>query len=167
MVHRDLKPENLLLSDPSDGAILKIADFGLSAIVFAAEASSAAGALSAQQDGKESKESGAAKAPAPPHAKGLPAHEAADKHHRTPPLHHGYPAVTANGNVFLTPTKTAHPLGATGSPLGPPLSPATPQADLAPGALRRLKSVVGSPHYIAPEIASNGMLLLVCCAYSR
>jgi len=37
VVHRDLKPENLLLSDPSDSAILKIADFGLSAVVFATE----------------------------------------------------------------------------------------------------------------------------------
>jgi serine/threonine protein kinase len=37
VVHRDLKPENLLLSDPSDSAILKIADFGLSAVVFASE----------------------------------------------------------------------------------------------------------------------------------
>lgn len=36
-MHRDLKPENLLLSDPSDSAILKIADFGLSAVVFASE----------------------------------------------------------------------------------------------------------------------------------
>ena len=37
VVHRDLKPENLLLSDPTDAAILKIADFGLSAVVFATE----------------------------------------------------------------------------------------------------------------------------------
>jgi serine/threonine protein kinase len=29
--HRDLKPENLLLADGSEGAVLKIADFGLSA----------------------------------------------------------------------------------------------------------------------------------------
>jgi len=29
--HRDLKPENLLLSDGTEGAVLKIADFGLSA----------------------------------------------------------------------------------------------------------------------------------------
>ena len=30
--HRDLKPENLLLADIEDGAVLKIADFGLSAL---------------------------------------------------------------------------------------------------------------------------------------
>ena len=34
--HRDLKPENLLLSDPTEGAVLKMADFGLSAVMFAA-----------------------------------------------------------------------------------------------------------------------------------
>lgn len=37
IVHRDLKPENLLLSDSSEFAALKIADFGLSAVVIAAE----------------------------------------------------------------------------------------------------------------------------------
>jgi serine/threonine protein kinase len=37
IVHRDLKPENLLLSDTSDTATLKIADFGLSAVVHACE----------------------------------------------------------------------------------------------------------------------------------
>lgn len=37
VVHRDLKPENLLLSDGTEQALLKIADFGLSAVVFAAE----------------------------------------------------------------------------------------------------------------------------------
>ena len=38
-MHRDLKPENLLLSDQSEYASLKIADFGLSAVVFASAAS--------------------------------------------------------------------------------------------------------------------------------
>lgn len=32
VVHRDLKPENILLSDNSDNAVIKIADFGLSKI---------------------------------------------------------------------------------------------------------------------------------------
>merc|ERR1719334_1991629 len=30
IIHRDLKPENLLLSDKSDNAVIKLADFGLS-----------------------------------------------------------------------------------------------------------------------------------------
>ena len=34
VVHRDLKPENLSLSDPSEGAILKIADFGRAQSVY-------------------------------------------------------------------------------------------------------------------------------------
>lgn len=33
VVHRDLKPENLLLSSPSDGASVKLADFGLACSV--------------------------------------------------------------------------------------------------------------------------------------
>lgn len=33
IVHRDLKPENLLLSDDSENAVVKIADFGLSKIM--------------------------------------------------------------------------------------------------------------------------------------
>lgn len=33
LVHRDLKPENLLLSDKSDTAVVKLADFGLSKVV--------------------------------------------------------------------------------------------------------------------------------------
>jgi len=33
IVHRDLKPENLLLSDPSDQAEVKVADFGLAKIL--------------------------------------------------------------------------------------------------------------------------------------
>lgn len=32
-VHRDIKPENILLSDNTEGATLKLADFGLSAII--------------------------------------------------------------------------------------------------------------------------------------
>ena len=30
VVHRDLKPENILLSDDTDDALIKLADFGLS-----------------------------------------------------------------------------------------------------------------------------------------
>jgi serine/threonine protein kinase len=37
-------------------------------------------------------------------------------------------------------------------------SPVTPQraSEMTPESLRRLRSVVGSPHYIAPEIAHGG-----------
>ena len=76
--HRDLKPENLLLSDGSEGAELKIADFGLSA----------AFAIAAGSDDDEK-----------------------------------------------------------GSAIGSPHSP----------RVRRLKSVVGSPHYVAPEVTTESV----------
>ena len=74
--HRDLKPENLLLSDAGGGAVLKIADFGLSA-AFAIAANGAA----------EEKTEG-----------------------------HGTPI-----------------------------------------SMRRLRSVVGSPHYVAPEVSTESV----------
>merc|ERR1719198_2157866 len=37
IVHRDLKPENLLYSDPTDEAIIKVADFGLARMVSAGD----------------------------------------------------------------------------------------------------------------------------------
>mmetsp|Transcript_29367 Transcript_29367/g.37879 ORF Transcript_29367/g.37879 Transcript_29367/m.37879 type:complete len:626 (+) Transcript_29367:130-2007(+) len=77
--HRDLKPENLLLADNSDKAVLKIADFGLSAAF----------------------------------------------------------AIAAHSNPSAE-EKSAL--------LGAPSSPVN---------IRRLKSVVGSPHYVAPEVTNE------------
>ncbi len=140
VVHRDLKPENLLLSDPSETAILKIADFGLSAVVFATENS--AGAAPCQlQDSKECGQ-GTKRTDTVP-----------DKTRQINQFQNLSVSSTA-GTCFLTPAKTHSHQGNTALTLGPPmgiLGDATPG-----GALRRLKSVVGSPHYIAPEIGSNG-----------
>ena len=41
--HRDLKPENLLLADPDDSSVLKIADFGFSALFRELESESSSG----------------------------------------------------------------------------------------------------------------------------
>ncbi|CAM9529254.1 unnamed protein product [Scytosiphon promiscuus] len=41
--HRDLKPENLLLADPHDSSVLKIADFGFSALFRELESESSSG----------------------------------------------------------------------------------------------------------------------------
>jgi len=144
-VHRDLKPENLLLSDPSDTAILKIADFGLSAIVFAAESMSVIS--TARQDCKD------------------------NIVHKTVPFNlnknvgceHKSSCNGAGTTVFMTPIKSPQHSVLPVS-LGPPL---TTTVDILPtGALRRLKSVVGSPHYIAPEIASNGMPMVPTLSFS-
>jgi serine/threonine protein kinase len=113
-VHRDLKPENLLLSDPSDTAILKIADFGLSAVIFASEAAQPEMESASTTPNKHVKEqtnnSKTSSSKSPQHS-----------------------------TVFSTPSRNL-----------------SAQIDNSPASLRRLKSVVGSPHYIAPEIANGG-----------
>ena len=112
--------------------MLKIADFGLSAIVFATE-NSACAAPCQLQDIKEC-------------GQGIKRTDTLQD--KTRQVH------SAAGTCFLTPAKTHSHQGNAALTLGPPmgLGDATPGG----GALRRLKSVVGSPHYIAPEIGSNG-----------
>mmetsp|Transcript_23150 Transcript_23150/g.23801 ORF Transcript_23150/g.23801 Transcript_23150/m.23801 type:complete len:739 (-) Transcript_23150:467-2683(-) len=89
--HRDLKPENLLLSDSSDNAILKMADFGLSAVIFAAAAAT---------EGPQSE-------------------------------------ISATNNEKESLPKDCN-LSLEDLPVGSPV--------------KRLTSVVGSPHYVAPEV---------------
>lgn len=98
VVHRDLKPENLLLDNLSESAILKIADFGFSAVIFAAESSDML--LSDQYLS-----------------------------------HHSIPHIRKS--------KDEHSNVSDYTPLAPP-------------QLRRLKSVVGSPYHMAPEIGIDG-----------
>lgn len=88
--HRDLKPENLLLADNSDKAVLKIADFGLSA-AFAIAA-------------------------------------------------HSGPSSSTTPSPSSSPSEAKNMLGS------PPSSPVN---------IRRLRSVVGSPHYVAPEVTNE------------
>lgn len=108
----------LRLSDGSDNAILKLADFGLSAVMFAAEESSTS--LSTPDDLVEQK--------------------------------------LANMNMNSL---------SNGAGIMPPkycgnnnMSARFPDAS----GIRRFRSVVGSPHYVAPEVTLSGAgnLLLLC-----
>ena len=137
VVHRDLKPENLLLSDPSESAILKIADFGLSAVVFATEGVDAAAS----------------------YASPLPS-----SNYLTSPGGNDrdldYLTVTGNDsegqhvhfNQPNSPIQILHSPPATHKQHSQSMPMNTP----SPVPLRRLRSVVGSPHYIAPEIVNHG-----------
>lgn len=110
VVHRDLKPENLLTS--GDGT-LKIADFGLSAVVNVETLGVEAAGLHSLPRGSSADGSSVA---------------------------HGKDKADAKEKDRGTPSHS--------SPHSPALAP-------VPVPLRRLKSVVGSPHYIAPEIFNN------------
>ncbi len=105
-----------MLSDTTDRAILKIADFGLSAIIFATETSDDEPLTRSQNSGQTSP--GKALKP-----------ESRTTLFRIPNI--------TSGTSYNTPTKS-------------------PLSEVAPTSLRRLRSVVGSPHYIAPEIAHDG-----------
>lgn len=99
----DLKPENLLLADADETEpVLKIADFGFSALFLHGGPSAVAAAASGESGGGEG----------------------------TPPANPG-----------------------TCDPPAPQQEPALPSSPPPPAPyLRRLTSVVGSPHYVAPEV---------------
>jgi serine/threonine protein kinase len=155
VVHRDLKPENLLLSEPGEGALLKIADFGLSALIFAAEGAEVLGSPSqnSQQQLQE------------------------QHHNQHQQQQNSSLAAPSNGGNFgqrqaqrdsppNTPGPTTPAGSSSASSLGQGMegsfqnlsSPSSTLASdlLSPGPLRRLRSVVGSPHYVAPEVTSLG-----------
>lgn len=231
VVHRDLKPENLLLSDPSDNAILKIADFGLSAVVFATEsfyksdgldeptAASAAAAMrtrsagdnaayhplssSTQQEQQQQQQQHnnnnrhrsshntvkfqSSRISDPNHFVGhrpssaavhqyqynsiaLPKKEPSKQQQQqqqqmmmesadftTPPKSTRRGSSYSAGDEFdaFLGSEGGHQLettsGGGGGGGGGVISPSAP-----PCYLRRLRSVVGSPHYIAPEMSNHG-----------
>ena len=121
IVHRDLKPENLLLSEPHDRAILKIADFGLSAVVVACEDHTTA--QSAQFT------------------------DANRLLSRVPPSPN-----LSNICSQKQSQSQSQPQSQSQSPLLVASSPVQ---------MRRLRSVVGSPHYIAPEIVQSGRNIIL------
>lgn len=120
--HRDLKPENLLLSDPTHNAILKMADFGLSAVMFAAEAEEESGGIGCGVRSRYVSEEN--KAP-PPHSGSLLGDHIAQ----------GMAGSRHGGGI---PAKSCLP---------PSLHEGSP--------VRRFKSVVGSPHYVPPEVTAG------------
>jgi serine/threonine protein kinase len=182
LCHRDLKPENLLLSDLGDHAILKLADFGLSAVIFAMEDTKLQNAQ-AQTGG------------------GQPTYGGRGRGHQTQERHvhiqdsqnsrqqqQGY-SDDSNGCSDVEPNAPASPgdlsrgvqdlhvgahpsgeptssarlfgLSPTATPARPPRSPGGVGgrgATISPenSGVLRVHSVVGSPHYCAPEVCSSG-----------
>jgi serine/threonine protein kinase len=199
VVHRDLKPENLLLSDTSESALLKIADFGLSAVVFAAETDidCTAPAQLVSLDRSESFDfyrlsSSTANSPdilvdgrgqGQGQGQGGRMRSVSQADDSPPPRavfssSSSFSYSSSNPNrITNTPppsssSSSSSSFSASVSSLGPPLTPEAPSdagggqgpfsssASLGLGhavggpVLRRLRSVVGSPHYIAPEVAA-------------
>jgi len=148
VVHRDLKPENLLLSDTSDSALLKIADFGLSAVVFASETD--IDAMISVRDRSESESTDNIRL--------------SGSSGNSPQLlvENGERQDLGNFNGGLLSNKqllaNLSLQDGIGGGLGPPLTLEIlnegPQKYDDRPTLRRLKSVVGSPHYTAPEVTA-------------
>lgn len=171
IAHRDLKPENLLLSDPSDSAILKIADFGLSAVLFAAESTSNMQSneqiqnelcsVSDHYHGSMSPSSMSDGLGMGLRGRGL-ADESRALSSNTSTISHSINHRSNRQNHFHSYQIGTPPPHSSHSPHSPRSadrdrdrerdSYLSPSGEGVP--LRRLRSVVGSPHYIAPEIIS-------------
>jgi serine/threonine protein kinase len=151
IAHRDLKPENLLVHNSRTGACtLKIADFGLSAAfgpnsAMQTDADTVVESLApdgsyATMSRKESDADGTlATAPAfPLQPQPSPIKERMDK------------LLTVGGSAlsFLT-------CGVVEDMINCRPGGATVELEAGPSPLKRMTSVVGSPHYVAPEIISQ------------
>ncbi len=155
VVHRDLKPENLLLSNPSEGAILKIADFGLSTVVFTQEQQGET-ELGARVDsgignmlGKSVQTEEVLGAAATGGSDGRDNYRGLLPNDASPPPS---PPGRTNTSTFST---SSGEEGAVSRPHATH-TPSQQQQGAGTPQLRRLTSVVGSPHYTAPEVTASG-----------
>jgi len=140
--HRDLKPENLLLADASGSACLKIADFGLSAaFAFIAASSSGQGSSKGTTgSGGGSSGGGCTSSGVRKPSSGSPERLPSPP---PPPLLSSPPT-----NRVSSPTgDSSTPSPTSSSSSSPPTTPVVVN-------MRRLRSVVGSPHYVAPEVSA-------------
>lgn len=121
------------LSDATENAMLKMADFGLSAVIFAAE------------DSEEESNANQQGAPAPKNNKQL-SHRLPDKR---------YQNMSSMGYVSPSSFNSS---GGANTLYNMQHAASDPKVLDSGSPVKRLRSVVGSPHYVAPEITSSGIL---------
>jgi len=152
IAHRDLKPENLLVHNGKEGkCTLKIADFGLSA-VFGAHVSSSSDAAPGDDTtlGDTSYISSYMSAP-PPAEEDINSPSSPPVENGESPLKNQVSKVLRAGGSALS----YFTCGVVDEAMLGPCAPSNPDDVADPSPLKRMTSVVGSPHYVAPEIISQ------------
>jgi serine/threonine protein kinase len=142
IAHRDLKPENLLVHNSRTGSCtLKIADFGLSA------------AFGPQSQSQTDQDILLASLPSTP----------VFQNASSPPRTSDSDIIVEDGNVRATPLHKMERMVSAGMSFFNcgiiddvvNCRPSSSDGAAAPSPLKRMTSVVGSPHYVAPEIISQ------------
>jgi len=149
IAHRDLKPENLLVHNSPDGnQTLKIADFGLSA-TFHLNAH-----MNRLQAGDLDLMSEVGTVISPMSSAGVGSPFSTDERESGSvgagsPLGSSLKAIGATALSYLTCGSAQNVVGLDGC------FPGYSEDAIEPEPLRRMTSIVGSPHYVAPEIISQ------------